>query len=435
MGVFTSYLLHFASLFFMASPMPPSADEDTLQHEAWLVTDTLDLHLAGPSYEVSFFMDGIIFLSTGQEGIGIVPLDQALLSKRRPLFSNDPKPYSPAGIAFTSDQGTCYSTRYVEIPGEFRMEKIFGMSVDSSLTSGLHQISFTLDSCRYLHPALTSDDSVMVFSSDRLPTSGGLDLFVTRLSSTGWSLPVNLGPSINSNGHELYPFLDHLNNLWFSSSGHSGYGNYDIYVCHFNGQEWERPRKLDSAINTSMDEIGFSIHRGGQLALFTRRSLSEGMAIRTLINETAIHQAGIEESLAGDISMILQNMAESPVDPITKVTPPPETEALVKADTLLEKPIAAKQDVAPDPQKVIFRVQILSNANASSTPSVVIEGEHHSTFEYYYKGAYRITVGEFETVQAANSFRLQCRRAGFSQAFVAAFRGEKRETDPSVFKN
>jgi len=426
MGVFTSYLLHFASLFFIASPMPPSADEDTLKHEAWLLTDTLDLHLTGPSYEVSFFMDGIIFLSTGQEGLGIVPLDQTILSRRRPLFSNDPKPYSPAGMAFTSDQGTCYSTGYLEIPGEFRTEKIFAMSVDSSNTSGLHQLVFTVDSCRYLHPALSSDDSVMVFSSDRLPTSGGLDLFVTRLDSSAWSLPVNLGPSINSKGHERYPFLDHRNNLWFSSTGYSGYGSYDIYVCHFNGQEWERPQKLDSTINTSMDEIGFSIHRSGQMALFSRKSLSEGMAIRTLINETKVYQ---------DISLVLLNLAEPPFDPITIVTPPSETEALVRADTLIEKPIAVSQEIAPDPQKVIFRVQILSNTNANSTPSVVIEGEHHATFEYFYKGAYRITVGEFENVQAANSFRLQCRRAGFSQAFVAAFRGEKRETDPSVFKN
>jgi hypothetical protein len=66
---------------------------------------------------------------------------------------------------------------------------------------------------------------------------------------------------------------------------------------------------------------------------------------------------------------------------------------------------------------------------------VVIEGSPYDTYEYYYKGAYRITVGEFETLQAANNFRLQCRRAGFNQAFVAVFRGEKRETDPSVFKN
>jgi hypothetical protein len=435
MGAITSYLFHFASIFLMSSPLPQHAIEDTLLHEEWLLTDTLDLHLAGPSYEVSFFMDGIIFLSSLHEGISIVPLDQAVISGREPLFTNDPKPYSPAGITFTSDQGTFYTTSYMENQGEFWMEKIFVMSVDSGQTSGHRQLDFTLDSCRYLHPTLSSNDSVMVFSSDRLPTSGGLDLFVTRLDSTTWTSPRNLGPSINSNGHDRYPFLDRGNNLWFSSTGPSGNGNYDIYVCPYNGDEWERPRKLGPLLNTSMDEIGFSIHHSGQEALFTRKSFSEGIAIRTLRNETAIQQAGIEDPAAWDISMILQNLADPPADPISKVTPLAETESLVQADTLIEKPVAANQDAAPDPQKVIFRVQILSNVNANSTPSVVIEGERHTTFEYHYKGAYRITVGEFETVQAANNFRLQCRRSGFNQAFVAAFRGDKRETDPSVFKN
>lgn len=417
----------------MASPLTQVAQEDTLQYEDCLLTDTLDLHLAGPSYEVSFFREGIIFLSTVHEGISTVPMDQAVLSEGRSLFSNDDYPYSPAGIAFTSDHRTSYSTRYEASPEEFRMEKIFGMSVDSGFCSGIHQISFTLDQHRYLHPALSPDDSLMIFASDRLPTSGGLDLFVTRYTASGWTLAINLGPSINTNGHERYPFLDEENNLWFSSTGHSGYGSYDIYVCRFNGVDWEQAQNLGPFINTSADEIGFSIHRAGQMALFTRKTLSEGMALRISMNETAMQQAGIAESAARNIPLILQKLADPAVESITQVMPTPEVDEAVQADTLSES-IVAVQDEAPDPQNLVFRVQILSKVKANSTPSVLIEGERHSTFEYYYMGAYRITVGEFETVQAANSFRIQCRDAGFDQAFVAAFRGEKRETDPSVFK-
>jgi len=417
----------------MASPLTLAAQEDTLQYEVYLLTDTLDLHLAGPSYEVSFFKEGIIFLSSVYEGISMVPMDQAVLSERRSLFSNDDYPYSPAGISFTGDHRSCYSSRYVASPGEFRMEKIFEMSVDSGFCSEIHQISFTVDNYRYLHPALSSDDSLMIFASDRLTTSGGLDLFVTRLTATGWTLPINLGASINTNGHERYPFLDTENNLWFSSTGHSGYGSYDIYVCRFNGVDWEQAQNLGPFINTSADEIGFSIHRAGQMALFTRRLLSEGMALRISMNETAMQQAGIAESQVWDIPLILQKLADPAVETIAQEMPSPEVEAAVQADTLLERNVPV-QDEAPDPQKLVFRVQILSKVTANSTPSVLIEGEGHSTFEYYYKGAYRITVGEFKTVQAANNFRIQCRRAGFDQAFVAAFRGEKRETDPSVFK-
>jgi hypothetical protein len=425
MGAFTSYFLHFASLFILASPNLPLAEKDSIQHEEWLLTDTLDLHLAGPAYEVSFFREGIIFLSSVYEGLSMVPLDQALFSNSKPLFSNDPYPYAPAGLTFSGDQQTCFVTRHAEDPGEFRMEKIFGLSVANGETSGLHQLSFTLDSCRYLHPSLSSNDSVMVFASDRLPTSGGLDLFMTRLSSTGWSTPVNLGPTINSNGHERYPFLDQENNLWFSSTGHSGYGSYDIYVCPFDGLAWEQAQNLGPSINSSMDEMGFSIHPGGQVALFSRRSLTEGMAIRLLNKEAADYS----------IAMILQNQAEPPADPTSIVPPPSEPETKELADAPNEKAKLSDHEAVTNPQNLVFRVQILSSAKANSTPSVLIEGSTHSTFEYFYKGAYRLCVGEFETVQTANDFRLQCRRAGYNQAFVAAFRGDKRETDPSVFKN
>ena len=153
------------------------------------------------------------------------------------------------------------------------------------------------------------------------------------------------------------------------------------------------------------------------------------------MKETAMQQAGIDESATWDISLILQKLSDPASETITQVIPSPEPEPSVLADTLAEKPEVGLQEEAHDPQKLVFRVQILSKVEANSTPSVLIEGERHSTFEYYYKGAYRITVGEFETVQDANNFRMQCRRAGFNQAFVAAFRGEKRETDPSVFKN
>jgi len=90
--------------------------------------------------------------------------------------------------------------------------------------------------------------------------------------------------------------------------------------------------------------------------------------------------------------------------------------------------------VTLDPDQVIFRVQILSSSRPNSQSSVTIDGRQYDTFEYYYKGAYRITVGSFATVQEALELRSRCREAGYNQAFVAAFRGNERELDPAVFR-
>jgi len=433
MGAFTSYLLFFASLFFTDSTMLPPATQDSIPWEELLLKDTLQLRLDA-HFEASFFEDGIIFLSTIHEDIGWVPLDHPDISKRKVLFANGFKSHPPTGITFTGDGHACYFSSFLKIPGEFSLEKIFEMSIDSGYSSGLKQLDFTRDSCRYLHPALSRDDSILVFSSDRLPTRGGLDLFVTRKASSGWTEPEPLDPSINSGGHERYPFLDHMNNLWFSSTGHSSHGNYDIYLCLFSGGDWEPPRNLGPVVNTSLDETGFGVHSSGQVALFTRRSSSEAVAIRIRKNEKPLENLGTKKSSARDIPMILLNLAHPPADPVNEANIETVSEPLSQPDTVSEKPIANDRDEVTDSVKVIFRVQILSSVNANTTPSVVIEGTPYETHEYFYKGAYRITVGQFNTLKEANNFRLQCRRAGFNQAFVAAFRGEKRETDPSVFK-
>ena len=83
---------------------------------------------------------------------------------------------------------------------------------------------------------------------------------------------------------------------------------------------------------------------------------------------------------------------------------------------------------------MIFRVQIISSLYENSFPIVFIEGKRYNTYEYYYMGSFRITVGEFKSLEEANAFRIQCLNSGFKQAFVAAFRDGERVTDPSVFK-
>ena len=84
--------------------------------------------------------------------------------------------------------------------------------------------------------------------------------------------------------------------------------------------------------------------------------------------------------------------------------------------------------------RIIFRVQIISTLYENSVPTVLIEGKSYKTYEYYYLGSYRITVGEFESLKEASAFRIKCLDSGFIQAFVAAFRNGKRVTDPSVFQ-
>jgi hypothetical protein len=484
--------------------------EDSTRVRELLILDTLGLQISGPSSDVSFYENGMVFLSNtkyhqkmipdhisfGVVKAYFVPLDYVALESSRPLFPNDDFPYSPAGMSFTRDYRTVYFTKPEELAGRRTVEKIIEMPIIDGKASPYQQLPFTTDPSRYLHPAISQNDSIMIFASDRSPSSGGLDLFVTKRTPNGWTSPANMGREINTSGHEWYPFLDHNNNLYFSSSGHRGYGGYDVYVCFFDGTGWSNPQNLSEFINTPGDEVGFSIHPGNKLAVFTRimSTGSKGDVLKMSLNEGAFPRSGTPDPRSKDISLLVRDLTGSGYTSGQFQAATPQTgprafnlEAMpllivgeeadkqvfdqmtLKTETQQDQAGSRRKLDAPvtsqnmedtetgalpesaatetgsassepekiedkDPQRLNFRVQILSSTKPNSRPQVTVDGKSYPTFEYYFKGAYRITVGEFPTVQEANAFRARCKSSGFNQSFVAAFRGEERETDPSVFR-
>lgn len=468
-----------------ASPAVQRPDEDSVLVKELLRMDTVRLKIHGPSNDVAFYMNGIVFLSNskyhqkmipdhvtfGQDQTYFVPLEYISLESSRPLFENDPFPYPPGGMSFTRDYSKVYFTRSIEISGRRTVEKIYEMSISNSRGSTHNQLPFCSDPSRYMHPAISNDGSFMVFASDRMPSNGGLDLFMVRKLNNGWSNPVNLGKAINTSGHEWYPFLDHNNNLYFSSSGHMGYGGYDIYLCRFNGSGWDIPMNMTGFINTDKDEFAFSIHPNKKLAVFSTSfgyDPSHAQVYTISLNPDSVSLSGIEDARNSDMALLFCDMAESGYTPTLIAAREKETGETgfsfesIQAEEEAEEPVREEEPVAeeteteeraaeepellteeeepetealePDPDQVIFRIQILSSMKPDSRPSITIGGKKYDTFEYLYQGAYRITVGAFTNLQDAIEFKDKCREAGFNQAFVAAFRNNQRELDPSVFR-
>lgn len=93
------------------------------------------------------------------------------------------------------------------------------------------------------------------------PGFGGLDIFMSkRLPGGEWSIPVNLGPTINTQYDEMFPVISHDGKtLYFATQGHKSMGGYDVYKSEWNEQysRWERPENLGYPINTTMDNFTF----------------------------------------------------------------------------------------------------------------------------------------------------------------------------------
>ncbi len=116
------------------------------------------------------------------------------------------------------------------------------------------------DSVNIGHPAYAPDGKRLFFSASGDPDSyGGADIYYVRQVEGGWSQPINLGPSINTTGNEVFPYLAPDGSLYFSSDGHPGMGGLDIFNTTETRKVWSRPEPMGYPVNSGADDFGVLI--------------------------------------------------------------------------------------------------------------------------------------------------------------------------------
>lgn len=123
-------------------------------------------------------------------------------------------------------------------------------------------------------PSVSADGNLLIFSSSRQGGLGGKDLWFSRINGNGkWSVPVNMGNILNTEGDEMSPFI-HFDGrtLYFASDGRPGMGGFDIYLTRLSEDStWSEPQNLGYPINTSSDDMGLIIDGTGQKAYFSSK--------------------------------------------------------------------------------------------------------------------------------------------------------------------
>lgn len=113
------------------------------------------------------------------------------------------------------------------------------------------------------HASITADGKVIYFTSDDRNSFGGLDIYRSVKKEDGsWNNPENIGKKINTSEDEEAPYITPDGKfLFFSSRGHEGFGDYDIYKSEWNGTEFSKPVNLGVPFNSPGADIFFYPHK------------------------------------------------------------------------------------------------------------------------------------------------------------------------------
>ena len=141
--------------------------------------------------------------------------------------------------------------------------------------------NYNLHEKNQLEFCVSPDGRAIILAVQRKDTRGNRDLYLSRQKADNtWSEPVSLGNGINTADQESSPFLaPDSRTLYFTSAGHPGYGNGDIFVSRRlddSWTNWSEPENLGPAINTPEWDGYFTIPASGDYAYLSSRDGSLG---------------------------------------------------------------------------------------------------------------------------------------------------------------
>lgn len=166
------------------------------------------------------------------------------------------------GQGWVSKKGDMmFFTRCPEEKNKQNKCQIYMAKKQGSTWGDAQLLPFNNDTVNFGQPTLSADTKVLYFTSRMNGGYGGADIWSCTFDakSNAWGQPKNAGPSINTEGNEMYPTVsDDGKRLYFSSDYHPGMGGLDIFVAEAgaDGKFTKPVENMKYPINSSFDDFG-----------------------------------------------------------------------------------------------------------------------------------------------------------------------------------
>jgi len=200
----------------------------------------------------------------------------------KPVKSKVDTKFNENGVAYSADKKTVYFSRnkYVKKLSKQNLAKnqrfiLYKADVDEGGNwSNIVKLPFNKNAYSSGLPVLNADNTKLYFVSDRLPSNGKTDIFVVDILENGkYSKPRNMGKNVNTSGNETTPFITNEDILYFSSDGHPGKGNLDVFAVEVYDKTTSEVYQLSAPINSINDDFAYIVNKDNNQGFFTSNRL------------------------------------------------------------------------------------------------------------------------------------------------------------------
>ena len=180
---------------------------------------------------------------------------------------------------FSTNESTMFFTRSSKKnPMVYELYKADLKPESNGVWENIKKVDLGLKNCSIENPTMSPDGKTLYFASNVDGGFGGFDIYrVSVLENGQLDVPVNLGAVINTTVDDKFPsFSKDGSYLYFASKGHQNLGGFDMFRSKIGNQNYSMPVNLGSSINTKYDEIAMYFASNTKGYISSNKSYGKG---------------------------------------------------------------------------------------------------------------------------------------------------------------
>jgi outer membrane protein OmpA-like peptidoglycan-associated protein len=181
------------------------------------------------------------------------------------IHHDGPGTFNAAGTKMYFSRNNYHDAKKIEDAGGIMHVGIYSADLVDGKWTNVQATN--LNNANYIvyHPSLSADGKSLYFASDMPGGTGGTDIYRSAVNEDGsLGTPQNMGPVVNTEGNEGFPFIYEEGTLYFSSDGHVGLGLMDVFAAVKDETgAIVNVINLGEPINSKKDDFGYYLVEDG----------------------------------------------------------------------------------------------------------------------------------------------------------------------------